>query len=83
MSGIETVCLAASFLSFVMVLVLSRRIAEDVNERLGTDYRGVFVWRGNPWNEHDRLLPGCHKRAALAVALIASCGLLMVAAAVQ
>jgi hypothetical protein len=80
MTVVQMIFLASSIASFVTTIATGHSIAEDVNGKMGTDYKGVFVRKGDPWKEHERLFPASRKRIALAVALAASVGFLMLGA---
>jgi hypothetical protein len=72
---------AAAVASFIAGVIIGGSIANDVNEKLGTDYNGVWSWGGNKiWKEHERLFPASPKRTILAAVWLAAFGLLMAAA---
>jgi hypothetical protein len=78
---LQIVLIVASMASFVATIAIGHSIAEDVNEKLGTEYKGVFG-KGDPWTEHLRLFPASRKRVALALALIGFFGFGVLCAAV-
>ena len=79
--ALQILSLAAAVASFVGTILIGNSIAKDVNETLGTDYRGIWSVSGNKiWKEHERLFPANRKRVALAIALVAAFGLFMASA---
>jgi hypothetical protein len=78
---VQTVLIVVAAASYVATLTVGHSIAEDVNEKLGTQYKGIFVWKGDPWTQHRRLFPSSRKRMAVALIMIGSVGLLVLVAA--
>lgn len=76
MTRLQIVFIVTSMASFVATIAVGHSIAEDVNDKLGTEYRGVFG-KGDPWTAHQRLFPASRKRMALALTLIGWVGLLL------
>ena len=62
---------AAALASFAAHIVIARSVTEDVNDRLGTDYKGIWSPDGSKtWAEHERLFPSSRKRVALAATFL-------------
>ena len=76
---VEIVLFVVAAASFAAVLTVGHSIAED--KKLGTQYQGIFVWKGDPWTEHQRLFPNSRKRMAVALIMLGSVGLLVLVAA--
>ena len=72
---------AAALASFTAHIVIARSVTEDVNDRLGTDYKGIWSPDGSKtWAEHERLFPSSRKRVALAATMVAAFTLFMATA---
>jgi hypothetical protein len=80
---VEIVFIVVAAASYVAILTVGHSIAEDVNGKLGTQYKykGIFVWKGDPWKEHQRLFPTSRKRMAVALIMLGSVSLLVLVAA--
>lgn len=62
---------AAAVVCFVATITVGNSIAKDVNQALGTDYKGIWSLEGNKvWKERERLFPASRKRLLLALALV-------------
>ena len=72
---------AAAVASFTAHIVVASSMTRTVNDRLGTDYKGIWSSHGDEvWKEHQRLFPASRKRAALAATLVAAFALFMATA---
>ncbi len=75
----EILSLAGAVVSFFSSILIEESIKKDVNETLGTDYRGIWSMDGNKiWHEHEQLFPASRKGIALIATLVGSFGLFAV-----
>jgi hypothetical protein len=81
MRALQILSAVAAVASFIAGSIIGGSIANDVNERLGTDYNSVWSWGGSKIRrEHKRLFPESPKRRILAAVVVASFGLLLLTA---
>lgn len=81
MRVLQILSLAAAVAAFGGAIIIGNSITKDVNESLGTDYKGIWSLNGNKiWKEHERLFPANRKRAALAATVVGALGFFMATA---
>lgn len=81
MRALQILSLAMAFGSHITLLLIGNSITREVNEALGTEYKGIWRFNGNKvLKEHERLFPASRKRVAHTAALAGVIGFLLAAA---